>query len=114
MFLTGWLQFSIIGAANSLLNAGAAFGAIGQGFVADWLGRKRAFALAGTLCIIAGALLAGSVNIAMLITVRFLHGFGLGMTLPLVSLYLTEVAPAHRRGRLSGLTTAGFAIGYPT
>lgn len=97
-----------------MLNAGAAFGAIGQGFVADWLGRKRAFACAATLCIVGGALLAGSVNIAMLITARLVHGFGLGMTLPLVALYLTEVAPAHRRGRLSGLTTGGFSIGYPT
>ena len=89
-------------------------GAIAQSFIADRLGRKKAFAIATTLCIIAGALLAGSVHIAMLITVRFIHGFGLGMTISLVPLYLTEVAPAHRRGRLSGLTTAGFAIGYPT
>ena len=89
-------------------------GAMAQGFIADRLGRKRAFAIAKTLCIVAGSLLAGSVNIAMLITVRFIHGFGLGMTIALVPLYLTEVAPAHRRGRLSGLTTAGFAIGYPT
>ena len=89
-------------------------GAIAQGFIADRLGRKRAFAIGTTLCIVAGALLAGSVNIAMLITVRLIHGFGLGMTISLVPLYLTEVAPAHRRGRLSGLTTGGFSIGYVT
>ncbi len=89
-------------------------GAIAQGFIADRWGRKRAFAIATMLSIIAGALVAGSVHIAMLITVRFIHGLGLGMTIALVPLYLTEVAPAHRRGVLSGLTTAGFAIGYPT
>ena len=89
-------------------------GAIVQGFIADRLGRKRAFAIATTLCIIAVALLAGSVHIAMLITIRFIHGFGLGMIIALVPLYLIEVAPAHRRGRLSGFITAGFAIGYPT
>lgn len=104
----------MIDAGNSLLNAGAAFGAICQGVFADWLGRKKAFAMATILCIIGGPLLAGSVNIAMLVTVRFIHGFGMGMALALVSLYLTEVAPAHRRGRLAGLTRAGFSVGYET
>ena len=112
MYLT--LHSSIIDAGNSLLNAGAAMGAIPQGCIAVRLGRKRAFTIATTSGIIAAALLAGSVHIAMLITIRFIHGFGLGMTITLVPLYLTEVAPAHRCGRLSGLTTAGFAIDYPT
>lgn len=98
--------------ANSLLNTGAAIGSIAQGFIADWVGRKKAFMVATTLAIIGGALTAGSINISMLVTVRFFQGMGLGMTICLVPLYLTEVAPAHRRGRLSGLTTVGFALGY--
>lgn len=104
----------MIDAGNSLLNAGAAFGAIAQGFLADWLGRKKALAFAATWAVIGAALTAGSVHIAMLITVRFFHGAGLGMTICLVPLYLTEVAPLHRRGRLSGLSTAGFSMGYVT
>ena len=48
----------------------------------------------------------------MLITVRILHGFGLGMQICLVSTYLTEVSPPHCRGVMSGMTVMGFGIGY--
>ena len=48
----------------------------------------------------------------MLITVRLLQGFGLGMLICLVTLYFTEVAPPHRRGFLAGFTTMGFGMGY--
>ena len=50
----------------------------------------------------------------MIIAVRLLHGFGLGMLICLVPLYLTEVAPPHRRGLLSGLSTLSFGMGYVT
>jgi MFS family permease len=48
----------------------------------------------------------------MLIIVRLLQGFGLGMIICLVPLYITEVAPARIRGRLSGLTVFSFGVGY--
>jgi len=97
---------------NALFAAGAAFGAIAQGFLADWLGRKKALAVAALCAIIGGALSAGSVAIAMLITVLLLQGFGLGMVICLVPLYITEVSPPHRRGLLTGLTTMSFGLGY--
>jgi MFS family permease len=97
---------------NALFNAGAAFGAIAQGFMADKLGRKRALGIAAAFALVGGALGAGSVNVPMLIVLRLLHGFGLGMVIVLVPLYLTEVAPPHSRGLLSGLTTLSFALGY--
>jgi MFS family permease len=103
---------SILGAVNALFAFGAASGSIAQGWIADWLGRKKAFATAATFSIIGGALTAGSVHIAMLIAVRLLQGFGLGMVICLVPLYITEVAPARIRGRLSGLTVWSFGIGY--
>ena len=50
----------------------------------------------------------------MLIVTRLLQGFGLGMLICLIPLYTTEVAPPHRRGLLSGMTTMSFATGYFT
>jgi MFS family permease len=97
---------------NALFGFGAALGAIVQGWTADSLGRKKAFAVAAVCSIVGGALTAGAVHIAMLITVRLLQGFGLGMIICLVPLYISEVAPAHVRGRLSGLTVLSFGIGY--
>jgi hypothetical protein len=48
----------------------------------------------------------------MFITIRILHGCGLGMLICLVPLYLTEVSPPHCRGIMTGLTVIGFGIGY--
>ena len=48
----------------------------------------------------------------MLIAVRVIHGGGQGMLLALVPLYLSEVAPPHIRGFLTGLTTLSFGMGY--
>ena len=87
-------------------------GSLFQGWLCDVVGRKKAFAVAGACSLVGGALITSSVVIEMLIVVRVLHGFGLGMLICLVPLYLTEVAPPRRRGLLSGLTTASFGAGY--
>jgi MFS family permease len=105
---------SIIGAVNSLFAAGAALGAITQGWVGDWLGRKKAIFVSQIFCAVGGALCAGSVNIAMLIACRFIQGIGLGQSIVLVALYITEVANKNNRGLLSGLTGCGLASGYVT
>lgn len=102
----------ILGAVNALFAAGAAFGALAQGWLADWVGRKRAMAIAATCAAIGGSLTAGSVHIVMLIVVRILQGFGLGLIICLVSLYLTEVAPARQRGLLSSMTVCSLGGGY--
>ena len=111
---TDALPDSILGAVNALFAFGAACGAIVQGWTADWLGRKGALALAATCALLGGALTAASVAVGMLVAVRLLQGFGLGMLICLVPLYITEVAPPHRRGLLSGMLTMAFGSGYLT
>ncbi|KAL6890006.1 general substrate transporter [Trichoderma evansii] len=69
-------------------------------------------AIAAACAAIGGGLTAGSVHIVMLIIVRILQGFGLGLTICLVSLYLTEVAPARQRGLLSSMTVCSLGGGY--
>ncbi|CAK7206968.1 hypothetical protein SEUCBS139899_009775 [Sporothrix eucalyptigena] len=103
---------SIEGAVNALFAAGCAFGCIMQGLVGDWLGRKRTIIISQLLALIGGALCAGAVNVAMLVSTRFIQGLGLGQSLTLVSLYITEVANKNNRGLLNGLTACGLATGY--
>jgi len=103
---------SIEGALNSLFAAGAFFGCISQGYVSDWLGRKKAIIISQIIALIGGALCAGSVSIGELIACRFIQGVGLGQSLTLASVYLTEVANKNNRGLLSGLTACGLASGY--
>ena len=102
----------ILGAVNALVFFGAAIGALIQSYLADRWGRKKALAIASICGLVGGALAAGSVAVAMLITVRILQGCGLGMLLALVPLYLTEISPPHRRGFLTGLTVMSFGMGY--
>ena len=99
-------------AINALFLTGAAIGSLAQCFVADWVGRKKAFAVAAICCLIGAVLSVAAVNVAMLICVRIIQGFGLGMLICLVPLYLTEIAQPAFRGLLSGLTVMSFGMGY--
>ncbi|KAJ9609896.1 hypothetical protein H2200_006225 [Cladophialophora chaetospira] len=103
---------NILGAVNALFAAGAAFGSIAQAWLADWVGRKKALAASALFSMVGAAWTAGSPYLAMLITIRILHGFGLGMQICLVPLYLTEVSPPHCRGVMTGMTVMGFGLGY--
>ncbi|OAA55853.1 General substrate transporter [Niveomyces insectorum RCEF 264] len=103
---------SIEGAVNSLFAAGCASGCMMQGWLGDWLGRKRTIIVSQLFALIGGALCAGAVNVGMLIACRFIQGVGLGQSLTLVSLYITEVANKNNRGLLNGLTACGLATGY--
>lgn len=102
----------VLGATSSLFAFGALLGCLFQGSLADRIGRKRTFAIAGVTALIGAALVTGSVNIPMLVTVRVIHGIGLGMLLCLTPLYNTEIAPPKWRGIFSGMTTMGYGMGY--
>lgn len=87
-------------------------GCISQGYLGDFYGRKKAIVISQVFAVVGGGLTAGSVHIGMLIFCRFIQGIGLGQSLTLASVYLTEVANKNNRGLLSGLTACGLASGY--
>jgi MFS family permease len=64
-------------ALNGIFFAGGAFGAIGQGILADKFGRRRALQVSCAIMIMATALLSGSVHIAMFLVGRLFQGFWL-------------------------------------
>jgi MFS family permease len=101
-----------LGAVNSLFAFGAAVGALLQGWASDALGRKMAIFAAAILCIIGGALTAGSVHIAMLIVVRLISGVGLGMIVTMSPLYIAEISPPRSRGLLVGTFAVFLGMGY--
>lgn len=105
---------AVIGAMSALFAAGAGLGALAQGWTGDYLGRKKSFIISLSVALIAGALLAGSVNVSMFIVFRFVQGLGLGQCFAMSPLYISEVAPPHRRGQLTGLTAVGLVSGYVT
>jgi major inositol transporter-like SP family MFS transporter len=85
---------------SALLFPGAAFGALFGGRVADRVGRKR------TLLMCAGLFLVGAIgcalapNVQIMVAARIILGLGVGAAAVTCPLYLAEMAPAERRGRM--------------
>jgi MFS family permease len=79
---------------------GAAFGALIAGPLSDRLGRKPALVVAALLFLVTavGAALAGSA--LTLVIARALGGIGVGIVSIVSPLYIAEIAPPGRRGRM--------------
>ncbi|OCT46100.1 hypothetical protein CLCR_00414 [Cladophialophora carrionii] len=102
----------ITGATNGLFAGGGFIGCYLITWLADKVGRKRSIQITSCLCIVAGALQAGSVHIAMFLVARFLMGMGVGMVNVITPLYQSEVSPAHSRGRMVGSHGFVLCVGY--
>jgi len=107
--LADWIH---VEATNGLFAGGGLIGCFLITYLADKIGRKRSIQATAILCIIAGALQAGSVHIAMFLVARFMMGVGIGMVNVITPLYQSEVSPAKSRGRLVGSHGFILCVGY--
>lgn len=82
---------AITGTINGLYCAGALFGALHVGWMADARGRKETMYLASAINVVGGALETGSVNMAMFLVSRFICGWGIGMMVVLIPIYQAEI-----------------------
>jgi MFS family permease len=64
------------------------------------------------LCLVSGAVLAGSVNIGMFLAFRFFAGAGAFMILAAVPIWMAEVVPPYLRGALVQLHAIVLVMGY--
>lgn len=101
---------SIIGVINCIYSIGGVFGCIFNMWSAEYFGRKRSIQMSCLIAILGGALMTGSVNIAMFVVSRLITGFAIGILVTLVPLYQSEVSPAESRGLMVGLH--GVLIGF--
>jgi SP family sugar:H+ symporter-like MFS transporter len=99
---------------------GCAVGAFFAGRLADVIGRRSVMILAALLFVV-GALVQGWTDVHMLFLIaRFSGGMAVGAASVLSPLYISEVAPANIRGRLSTVQqvmiitglTAAFLVNY--
>lgn len=80
--------------------AGAFFGALVFGQVADRIGRKGMFVVDIVLFVVFSAASAAAWNAWSLIIFRFLLGIGIGADYPIGVSYIAECVPTRLRGRL--------------
>lgn len=109
---------SAIGWITSSLMLGAIFGGALAGQLSDHLGRRKMI-LISSIIFAVGSILAGIVphkGILLMIFSRILLGLAVGAASALVPAYMSEMAPAKLRGRLSGINqtmiVSGMLLSY--
>jgi putative MFS transporter len=90
---------------------GMFLGALSSGFVADRIGRKPTM----IIMILIGSVFTGLCGFApgyeIMAAFRLIAGFGLGGTLPLPGVYMSEYPPAKYRGRFVGIVETAWVYG---
>ncbi|POO00906.1 Sugar/inositol transporter [Trema orientale] len=90
---------------------GAFIGSLFSGWIADELGRRRAFQLCALPMIIGAAMSATSKTLAGMLLGRLFVGTGMGLGPPVAALYVTEVSPAFVRGTYGSLIQIATCLG---
>ena len=83
--------------------AGSWLGALVSGYLSDIFGRKKSIMIGCIIWVIGSTIICASQNIGMLIAGRIINGLAVGIESAQVPVYISELAPPTRRGRLVGL-----------
>ncbi|KLJ13670.1 hypothetical protein EMPG_11405 [Blastomyces silverae] len=90
------------GGITAAMPGGSWIGALASGYLSDMFGRKKSIQIGSIFWIIGSIISAASQNIGMLVAGRFVNGFAVGICSAQVPVYISELAPPSRRGRLVG------------
>jgi len=86
-------------------------GAMFAGFLSDRFGRRQVLFLCAILYAVSGLLSAIPRTFGEFLAARFLSGLGIGASSMVCPIYIAELAPAARRGRLGSLFQLGIVVG---
>lgn len=108
-------QFGLSPAAEGFFVSCALLGCIAgvafSGFLADKIGRKKVLFISAILFLISAIGFAFSASYGWLIAFRILAGMGVGVASNISPLYISEIAPAQKRGRLVTFYQLAITIG---
>lgn len=90
---------------------GAFVGSLFSGWIADGIGRRRAFQLCALPMIIGASMSAITKNFVGMLLGRLFVGMGMGLGPPVASLYVTEVSPAFVRGTYGSFIQIATCLG---
>lgn len=90
---------------------GTVLGALIGGWPTDYFGRKKTLIWVGGLYLLSalGSALAPEANSLML--ARFIGGVGIGISTVAAPLYIAEISPSEKRGRLAGMFQFNIVFG---
>ncbi|KAJ0104206.1 hypothetical protein N8I77_005249 [Diaporthe amygdali] len=91
------------GGITAAMPGGSWLGALFSGFLSDSLGRKTSIQIGCAIWVIGSILSCAAVNIPMLIVGRIVNGFCVGICSAQVPVYISEIAPPSKRGRVVSL-----------
>ncbi|WOL05874.1 monosaccharide-sensing protein 2 [Canna indica] len=74
-----------------------------SGAVSDCVGRRPMLIVSSVLYFLSGLVMLWSPNVFVLLLARLIDGFGIGLAVTLVPLYISETAPSEIRGLLNTL-----------
>lgn len=92
--------------------AGQLAGGLLVGYVADWLGRRVAYAATIALASLALGAAALAPSLGVLVLLLFLGGVGFGGVAPVATSLVGEFAPQASRGALMGWTQVVWVLGW--
>ncbi len=90
---------------------GCLIGAMVSGYLADYLGRKRALLIASVIFTLTSIATAYAHDFGSFVTWRMAGGVGIGMASGLSPMYIAEIAPPSSRGRLVCLNQIAIVLG---
>lgn len=101
--MTGWAASSAIW--------GCVIGAMGAGYMSDKFGRKTILIVTAVLFAVSAIGSAIPANLNQFVIARIIGGIGIGAASMLSPLYISEIAPADKRGMLVTLYQLAIVIG---
>jgi SP family arabinose:H+ symporter-like MFS transporter len=99
------------GLAGASAILGCIPGAMFAGFLSDRFGRRKVLFLCAILYAVSGVLSAIPRTFGEFLSARFISGLGIGASSMICPVYIAELAPAAKRGRLGSLFQLGIVIG---
>nr|XP_016503266.1 PREDICTED: monosaccharide-sensing protein 2-like [Nicotiana tabacum] len=97
------LDASVEGLVVAMSLIGATLVTTCSGPISDSFGRRPMLILSSMFYFLSGLIMLWSPNVYVLLIARLLDGFGIGLAVTLVPLYISETAPSEIRGSLNTL-----------
>ncbi|MEI7808496.1 MAG: sugar porter family MFS transporter [Verrucomicrobiota bacterium] len=105
------LSAGVHGLAMGSALYGTVLGSLFGGWPTDKFGRKKTLLFIGGLYIISAFGCAFANGVGMFIAARVIGGIGIGISTVAAPLYISEIAPADHRGRLTGMFQFNIVFG---